>query len=60
MSSKIIFLPKLPLITVKSETKLRDYRHLVSDRFVPDQKNANFQVAPETQSAVTVGAVAVT
>ena len=52
MSSKIIFLPKLPLITVKSETKLPDYRHLVSDRFVPDQKNANFHVDTETQSAV--------
>ena len=55
MSSKIIFLLKLPLITVKSETKLRDYqRHLVSDRFVPDQKNANFHVDTETQSAVPV------
>ena len=54
MSSKIIFLPKLPLITVKSETKLTDYRHLVSDRFVPDQKNANFHVETETQSAVLV------
>ena len=46
------------LITVKSETKLTDYRHLVSDRFVPDQKNANFHVNTETQSAVAV-AVAV-
>ena len=54
MLSKIIFLPKLPLITVKSETKLPDYRHLVSDRFVPDQKNANFHVDTETQSAVPV------